>query len=91
MLDTIRVVTDTEQYLSFIREAHQSTDDLVIRRFWGPRRGTLVQPDDGEGRNEVSTEWVAWGRVTVFQREVEPRPEGGGNPVVTVGLACFPC
>ena len=53
MLDTIPVVTDTERYLSFIREAHQSTDDLVIRTFWGPSRGTLVQPDDGEGRNEV--------------------------------------
>lgn len=42
MLDTIPVVTDTEQYLSFIREAHHSTDDLVIRMFWGRRRGTLV-------------------------------------------------
>lgn len=91
MLDTIPVVTDTERYLFFVRESHQSTDDLVIRTFWGPSRGTLVQPDDGEGRNEVSAEWVGWGRVTVFQREFEPRPEGGGDPVVTVGLACFPC
>lgn len=79
MLDTIPVVTDTKRYLAFIREAHQSTDDLVIRIFWGPRRGTLVQPGDGEGRNEVSAEWGGWGRLTVFQREIEPRPEGEGT------------
>lgn len=47
-----------------------------------------MQP--GQGRSEVSAEgWVGVGCCISF-RKVAPRPEGGGDPIVTLRLACSP-